>query len=285
MNKAKYIFNKLAEKKKKKDKSGLHPAYPIGVAAGAAVGGLSHTYRKPTGVHSVRMPDKEVTKFIKKLQPGDVMTTGAYNTGGGNVFQMALGRNQKQYHSGVYLGRGQMTDMLPHMSTPRSSTNRSNIRDFKNVEAFKAHRPKGMSKSQRKRFAHDVAINQRKYVYDNKGSAKALVSNKIQKILPTRTLLKVLPKKTGDKLFGCTGKFCSNLGSSHLPQKLFKTHKTVAMPADYWNPKYFKPVAELNKSTGMGHLALSNKSLIKYIAKPALAVGGAVAVADMLGVI
>jgi len=97
--------------------------------------------------------------------------------------------------------------------------------------------------------------------------------------------MKVLPKKTVDKVFGCKGKFCSNLASSHLPQKMFKVHKTVTMPIDYHNPKHFEYVGELIKKTRAPHLPAATPTLIKYVGKPALAVGAGVAIADMLGVI
>lgn len=284
MSKAETVFYKLAKKKKKAIED-VNPAIPIGMAGTAAVGGLAYSLKKPAGVHSARVPKKEVDEFLRKLKPGDVLTTGSYNTGKANPFQVLLNRGSKQYHSAVYLGKGHMTEMIPYgMKKPRPTTDKYLLRNYANTETFQAHRPK-ITPKETKEMLRGVRLNQKKYVYDAKDSAKAYIKNKIEKVIPTKAIMKKMSPERAQKVFGCKGKFCSNLASSHLPQKLFNVHKTVAMPKDYHNPKFFEYVGKLEKPGKVGHLAASNKSLWRYAGKPALIAGGLLAAADATGVI
>ncbi len=146
---------------------------------------------------------------------------------------------------------------------------------------MKAHRPK-LTKTEREKFVKDVLANQKKYVYDSKDATKAFIKNKIEKALPIKTIRKVLPQEVYDKCFGVKGNFCSNLAGKHLPERLFKVHKTVVMPKDFWNKKNFREIGEISiKET---HLPASTKSLGKFVGKPALVAAGAVLLADRLGV-
>jgi len=283
MSKAEIVFSKLAAKKKEKEK--INPAIPATTAATAAAGGMLYSLKKPVGVPKyVDMPEQQLRNFQRKLKPGDVLLTGSYDPGRANPYQILLNPNEKQYHSAVYLGKGKITEMLGDMKKPRKTRDEYLLRRYSDSETYLAYRPKITAK-ELKEYLKGVKKNQKNYVYSDKDAVKAFIKNKIQKILPMKTILSIISPEKAQKVFGCEGKFCSNLASSNLPQRLFETHKSVAMPTDYQNPKHFEFVGELKNEKFIGHLPASKESLWRYAGKPALIAGGAMLAADALGVI
>ncbi len=106
---------------KKEDLTEVNPKVSVkaGVLAGGA-GLISSLKRKPEVKLKKDITDAEIDRFIKKLKPGDIITTGHYNPGTGKIYQILLNRNNQQYHTTVYVGKGLITELYPEdMKKPR----------------------------------------------------------------------------------------------------------------------------------------------------------------------
>lgn len=232
-----------------------------GTAAGAAAGTVA-SYLKPVNKHPyVRHALKE--KFMKKLKPGDILMTGGYETGPWEKgLQSFLSRNKQEYHTAVYIGKDKKTgqrmygELLVRDQVPDKMNAQKDLDFALTEDSHVALRPKWKDVHERNKFVYKVKRELPKTSYDSVAAVKTYVK-----------------RKAGIHNFVCNGKFCSNAISSHMPQRFFgKVHRTAAMPYDFYNNKFFKPIAELR--TRKIHLPASNKALGKYVL-PAALVGGA----------
>lgn len=227
-----------------------------GVALGTG-GGIAYTYGRsslPKVSKPVHISALEKEKFISKLKPGDVLLTGAYDKGPWEKgFDTFLNRNKPVYHIGVYTGKGQYSEFLLRHQQPGGDTTKKDLRQALTEEAHEAWRPH-ITDTERKNFLKGVNKRYTKSSYSSPAAIKAYLANSF-----------------GLKNIKCEGDFCSNAPAKHLPQRLFKVNKSIAMPKDFTNPKKFTLVAELKKVET--HLPASNKSLLKYVVAPAVALG------------
>jgi hypothetical protein len=228
----------------------------IGAGVGAG-GGIAYSYGRsslPRDKKEFRVSSVDREKFISKLKPGDVLLTGAYDKGpwekGFNTF---LNHNKPVYHVGVYTGKKQFSELILPNQEPSHDTVKKDIHFALKEDAHEAWRPI-ITDVERKRFIRGVQKRFTTSSYSSPAAIKAYAARAV-----------------GLKNVSCVGDFCSNAPAKHLPKRLFNVDRSMAMPKDYTNPKHFKFIAELKKVET--HLPASNKSLMKYVAAPALALG------------
>lgn len=230
-----------------------------GVATGTVAGGagLAYSLNKPSlPAKRTRITALDKAKFMSKLKAGDILLSGPYKSDAWSKgFQMAVSRNQPQYHAGVYLGDKTFAELLLKNTKPSKETIQKDLGYALSQDTHKAFRPR-LTEKERTHFVGRVKKNFPTYTYDEAGTLKAYTARKL-----------------GIKnLHNCKGFNCGSAIAANLPKKTRgKISPHSALPSDFMNPKHFEEVGTLEKYKM--HLPASNRSLLKYVALPALAAG------------
>lgn len=249
-----------------------------GAAGGAAIG-TAGSFVKPVMVKT-RTPEKAKQDFMKKLKPGDVLLEGSYkNEVPEKIFQSTINRNRSQYHVTMYTGKHKTTgkhmfsEILPRHLAPAGEY----LPDYTPTGIWKNKASDRINKDLHKQMRSGSMLALRPK-YKNTSEAKKVIEN-VNKEITKATYDKNLAGKIWaerrlhiNQGKECKGRFCSNVISSQMPQRMFgKIHRTRVMPSDFKAGKHFKHVAELSMKDI--HLPASNKALKKYTL-PAAIIGG-----------
>lgn len=237
----------------------------IGAGTGAVLG-TGYSYYKP-GLKQkrTRVTTRTKKEFIKKLRPGDVLLEGDYHTDAWSKgLQTTIRRNKPEYHSAIYTGKGQYAELLIQDRNtlikdtgPSKDVIKKDLMYALGEGSHEAYRPK-LTKKEVGTIAQKVNKSFPKMRYSTPAAIRVWAQRKI-----------------GLKNIPCKGKFCSNSVASVLPKRLFKdVHPSNVMPTDFVNNPNFTRIGKVRKYNI--HMPASNKSLLKYVALPALA-GGAIA--------
>lgn len=227
----------------------------VGAVATGAGAGLGYSYYKPGLPQRTRITAEAKKKFISKLKPGDVLIEGDYKTDSWSKgLQTFIGRNKPEYHSSVYSGNGEFAELLIKDTKPTTATIHKDLPYALRHGSHVAYRPK-LSPREQKAIEGRINAEFPKMHYSDTDAIRVWAQRKV-----------------GLKNVPCKGEFCSNAVAKVLPKRLFKgQHPSTVLPHDFAKNTNFKHVATLRPY--VIHMPASNKSLLKYVALPALAAG------------